>query len=281
MNAEPQNANGHATPLPRNYSSIVCDDDTPALYREALDALHAAEVPFLIGGAYALARHTQIERFTKDLDIFLEEKNCPRALEVLAGLGCRTERTFAHWLAKATREDGLLDIIYGSGNGVAVVDQGWFEHAPDDRVCGVDVKICPAEELVWSKSFVMERERYDGADVLHVVRGLGPDLDWQRLLVRFGEHWRVLLSHLVLYGFVYPTERHRVPRWVMDELIARLASDVGDDLTRGKTCLGTLVSRQQYLPDIDRQGFGDGRLVEGVMTPAEIAAWTAAIEKEE
>jgi hypothetical protein len=40
------------------------------------------------------------------------------------------------------------------------------------------------------------------------------------------------------------------------------------------------VSRQQYLPDIDREGFGDGRLVEGVMTPTEIAAWTAAIDEE-
>jgi hypothetical protein len=45
-------------------------------------------------------------------------------------------------------------------------------------------------------------------------------------------------------------------------------------------CLGTLLSREQYLPDIDRQGYADGRLVEGLMTHSEIAAWTAAIDKE-
>jgi hypothetical protein len=279
MNAQGHVLNGKSTVLTRNYSSSVCDDDTPPLYREALDALRREQVPFLVGGAYALARYTGIERFTKDLDIFLMERDCARALDVLATLGCRTERTFHHWLAKGLREDGLIDVIYGSGNGVAVVDEGWFTHAQDDRVCDVDVQICPPEELVWSKAFVLERERYDGADVLHVMRGLGPELSWTRLIARFGDRWRVLLSHVVLYGFVYPSERHRIPRWVHEELMARYAADLDDDLSRGKACLGTLLSRQQYLPDIDREGFGDGRLIEGVMTPSEIAAWTAAIDE--
>lgn len=281
MNAQGHPLNGKSTSLTRNYSSSVCDDDTPSLYQEALSALQRERVPFLVGGAYALARYTGIERFTKDLDIFLIERDCERALEVLAGLGCRTERTFHHWLAKGIRADGLIDVIYGSGNGVAVVDEDWFTYAPEERICDVDVRICPAEELLWSKAFVLERERYDGADVLHVMRGVGPDLNWTRLIARFGDHWRVLFSHVVLYGFVYPSERHRIPRWVTEELGRRFASDPDDDLSRGKACLGTLLSRQQYLPDIDREGFGDGRLIEGVMTPTEIAAWTAAIDEED
>ena len=62
----------------------------------------------------------------------------------------------------------------------------------------------------------MERERYDGADVAHLLRAHGDRLDWPRLLRRFGPHWRVLLSHLVLFGFIYPGERALVPAWVMD-----------------------------------------------------------------
>jgi hypothetical protein len=280
MNADTHPLNGHALAVTHNYSLSVCDDDTPVLYRETLEALSDARVPFLVGGAYALARYTRIERFTKDLDIFVTERDCARALDVLGGIGCRTEMTFRHWLAKGIRHDGLVDVIFGSGNGVAMVDDEWFTHSQQERICGVDVRICPPEELLWSKAFVMERERYDGADVLHVLRGLGPVLDWERLLARFGSHWRVLLSHLVLYGFVYPTERHQIPDWVIAGLTARLTSDQEDDLSKGKACLGTLVSRQQYLPDIDREGFGDGRLVEGVMTPTEIAAWTAAIDED-
>jgi Nucleotidyl transferase of unknown function (DUF2204) len=280
MNGETHRGTSGQSLQARNYSPIVCDDDMPALYRDALIALRSEQVPFLVGGAYAMALYTQIDRLTKDLDIFVAERDCQRALDVLAGVGCRTEHTFTHWLAKACRGDAVIDVIYGSGNGVAMVDEAWFTHARDDRIGGIDVKTCPPEELVWSKAFVMERERYDGADVLHVVRGQGPALEWPRLLGRFGDHWRVLFSHLVLYGFIYPTERHRVPQWVMEELTLRLASDGDDDWSRGKTCFGTLVSRQQYLADIDREGFGDGRLVEGVMTSREIAAWTNAIDKE-
>ncbi len=58
--------------------------------------------------------------------------------------------------------------------------------------------------MIWSKAFIMERERYDGADIAHLILACGRDLDWRRLLGRFGRRWRVLLSHLVLFGFVYP-----------------------------------------------------------------------------
>ena len=41
--------------------------------------------------------------------------------------------------------------------------------------------LCPPEEMIWSKAFVQERERFDGADVLHVFRTLGRTLSWDRL----------------------------------------------------------------------------------------------------
>ena len=31
-------------------------------------------------------------------------------------------------------------------------------------------------------------------------------------------HWEVLLTHLLNFRFVYPTERDLVPRWLMEEL---------------------------------------------------------------
>lgn len=270
--------NGRSTP--RNYSSIVCDADTPALFAETLRALQEAGVEYLIGGAFALARFTGIDRSTKDLDVFVREADCARTLEVLTSIGCRTEWTFRHWLAKATRDDALIDVIYSSGNGIATVDDEWFAHAPEASVCGIVSKLSPPEELIWSKSFVLERERFDGADVLHVLRNMGPDLDWPRLIARFGDHWRVLLSHVVLYAFVFPSERHQIPAWVADELTQRLASGWNDDLRNGKTCFGTLLSREQYLPDLQR-GYGDGRLVVGSMTAGEIAEWTGAIREED
>jgi hypothetical protein len=254
-----------------------------ALYGQALARLVEADVPFLIGGAFAIERYTGITRNTKDLDIFLREGDVKAALAILDGLGCGTELKFPHWLAKACTREGVIDFIFSSGNGVATVDDGWFAHAVDAELFGVPVKLCPPEETIWSKALIMERERYDGADIAHLLRALGPGLDWPRLLMRFGPHWRVLLSHLVLFGFIYPGERWRIPAEVMRELTGRLAGEIdAPEAEDERLCQGTLLSRAQYLPDITTWGYGDARLKpRGSMTADDVARWTAGIEDDE
>ncbi|GJG88191.1 hypothetical protein tb265_33720 [Gemmatimonadetes bacterium T265] len=248
------------------------------VYRRVMTALDESGVPFLVGGAYAFTPVTGIPRSTKDFDVFVARDDIRRALAVLDGAGFRTELTFPHWLGKAFWGKEFVDLIFGSGNGVAPVDAGWFEHAPAGRVLNRDVRLAPAEEMLWSKSFVMERERYDGGDVIHLLRARADQLDWSRVLDRFGENWRVLLANLLLFGFVYPGERTRVPRAVMDELLGRVGPELDTDADVGRLCRGTVLSRQQYLPDVTEWGYADGRLApNGNMTPGEIADWTAAI----
>jgi hypothetical protein len=135
--------------------------------------------------------------------------------------------------------------------------------------------------MIWSKSFSMERERFDGADVIHLLRARADDLDWPRLLRRFGAHYRVLLSHLVMFGFVYPNERDRVPSEVMEELVMRLGLELATPPREGKICQGTLVSRAQFQVDIEQWGYEDARTHSHVrMTDEHIAQWTHAIEDE-
>lgn len=249
-----------------------------AVYQRVMRTLAEGDVPFLVGGAYAFTPVTGIPRSTKDFDLFVAKSDIHRALDVLGAAGFRTELTFPHWLGKAFRGKEFVDLIFSSGNGVAPVDAGWFAHAPHGTVLGVDVRLAPAEEMLWSKAFVMERERYDGGDVIHLLRARADALDWRRVLDRFGAYWRVLLANLVLFGFVYPGERARVPRWVMDELLGRLTPELDQDADVGRLCQGTIVSRQQYLPDVTEWGYADGRLAPlGNMSAAEIADWTAAI----
>jgi Icc-related predicted phosphoesterase len=230
------------------------------LYTDALTRLSDSAVPFLIGGAYALERYTGIARDTKDLDIFLRQRDVEPALAALSTIGCRTEVTFPHWLAKAVTADGVIDVIFSSGNGVARVDDGWFTHAVDAKVFGLPVKLCAPEETIWSKAFIMERERFDGADVAHLLRACGPGLDWHRLLRRFGPHWRVLFGHLVLFGFIYPGERWRIPLGVMRELSARLAAELDARTGAERICYGTMLSRGQYLSDVEKWEYRDARL---------------------
>jgi hypothetical protein len=142
----------------------------------------------------------------------------------------------------------------------------------------MDVELIPAEEMIWSKGLIMERERYDGADVAHILHALGDKLDWERLISRYGRLWRALYAHMILFGFIYPSDRDKIPEWAMTELAKRLAKEVDDGAAPDKICNGTIISRQQYLIDVTQWGYQDARLRPlGHMTPEEIAHWTAGI----
>src|SRR4029077_5175927 len=91
-------------------------------YREALLALNASGVPYLVGGTYALSHYTGITRRTKDLDLFVRRSDLASVLRALAEIGCRTEIPFPHWLGKAHRSTYLIDVIHASGDGSARVD---------------------------------------------------------------------------------------------------------------------------------------------------------------
>ena len=250
------------------------------LYRNTLETLNRSGVPYLVGGTYAFHYYAGIARPTKDVDIFVRPRDLQRVLDVLARIGFKTELAFSHWLAKAFVGDRFIDVIFNSGNGVLEVDDEWFAHAVDEAVLGVPVKLCPAEEMIWSKAVIMERERFDGADVAHLLRHCSGLVNWERLLRRFGASWRVLLSHLILFGFIYPGERALVPSTIMRELVNRLLAELDVPTRDSKLCQGTLLSRAQYLVDIDEWGYEDARLVpRGGMTPEQVAEWTAAIDK--
>ena len=249
-----------------------------AFYLRVLHALQAADAPFLVGGAYALRHYAGVERNTKDFDIFVRREDYDDVMAILNASGCATELTFSHWLGKATCAHALVDVIFSSGNGVSLVDDDWFRYATPGHVFDIPVQLCPPEEMIWSKAFITERERYDGADIMHMFLACAATLDWDRLLKRFGPHWRVLLSYLCLFGFVYPSERTRIPRWAMTALMEHLEEEIHAPAPTERICQGTLISREQYLPDLAQWGFEDARLtMANAMTEAEIADWTRAI----
>ncbi|HEV3140623.1 MAG TPA: nucleotidyltransferase family protein [Vicinamibacterales bacterium] len=253
-------------------------DPAADFYIQALTKLQDTGIPFLVGGAFAFAYYTHVGRETKDIDVFVKREDAPRVLDAFERDGYRTEMPFPHWLGKIHADDYLVDVIFSSGNGVARVDDLWFDHSPRTNVLGLIVRLCPAEEMIWSKAFIQERERFDGADVLHLLRETGPSLDWPRLLMRFGDHWRLLLSHIVLFGFVYPDKRQNIPQWVTEELVRRFT--VSRPNLQSDVCYGTLLSREQYLHDIHAWKYRDGReQPEGPMTKEEIEIWTSAIDK--
>ena len=254
--------------------------DTPGqdFYRDAMDLLDRAGVPFLVGGAFCLSAYTGIVRDTKDFDLMLCPEDLGRALDALRAAGFRAEIVFPHWLAKAHHGEAFIDLIFSSGNGICRVDREWFAHARRAKIFGRDTLICPPEEVLWQKAYIMERERFDGADVAHLLLSCADALDWERLLRRFGSDWQVLASHLLLFSFIYPARSALVPERILARLLARRSgtpSREGDNL-----CNGTLLSRAQYLPDVERWGYADPRVGgRNALTPEERELWTNAIPK--
>ncbi len=245
-------------------------EDGVSIAAQAMTALQADDVPFLVAGAYGLACYTGVERHTKDFDIFLKESDIERALSVLEAEGFDTVMQSEVWLAKAYWGEEFIDLIFNSGNARTRVDDSWFTHAVERDVFGVRAQICPPEEMIWSKAYIMERDRYDGADVAHLLRCCAEDLDWQRLLDRFADHWRVLLSHLILFGFIYPAARDTLPTAVMDDLLRRTLAETEQPAPHTDLCRGTLLSRLQYSVDVDRWGCRDARVMpDGELTEAQ------------
>jgi hypothetical protein len=282
---------------------------TREYYTSMLETLRDSGVPFLVGGAYALAAYTGIERRTKDLDLFCKREDFDAILEILQRCGCTCNLIYPHWLGKAFNGDDFIDIIFNSGNGKSPVDDSWFEGAPECEVLGITgVKLVRPEEVIWSKAFICERERYDGGDVAHIFRVQGPKIDWRRMLDRFSiDHdWRVLFAHVTFFGYIYPDaqlEGECIPDWVFDYFTEKMEQEREDmkklrdskkhrsssvskdnqpliEKIERKVCCGPLLSREQYLVDISRWGYRDARsTVEGgPMKPSEIALWTAAID---
>lgn len=267
--------------LPIDAQEMRIEADARTFYKDVLRRLDAARIPYLVGGAFAMSHYAGVTRDTKDLDLFIRPEQWRAVERLLAGSGYHVELTFPHWLGKTRHGHHYVDFVFNSGNGMTPIDDEWFLYAQDGELFGVPVKLCPPEECLWSKCFVMERERFDGADVAHLIRGSGPSFDWARLVRRFGDNWRVLLAHAMMFQYIYPGERDKVPSWVMKDLLGRAECEVDEPVAAKMVCRGTLVSRAQYLVDIENWGYRDARLRAegGGMSADQVAVWTDAINK--
>jgi hypothetical protein len=173
------------------------------MFRETLMLLNRCRVPYAVSGAFALQVHTGIWRFTKDIDLFLAPEDLPAAIRCLQKNGFRCQVKDPVWLHKAHRDGFFVDLITGMSNAVITVERSWIENARPTMILDVRARVLAAEELLASKLFVLRRERFDGADIAHIVYASQGNLDWERVFELVKEHWEILLFALVLYRYVY------------------------------------------------------------------------------
>ncbi len=241
------------------HGDFWIEEEEREKYKVALAALNAGGIPYVVTGAYAIYEYTGIYRETKDLDLFVEPTHLVPAMRVLREAGFRTCLEQPHWLAKAKLGEHFIDMIFGMGNGLALVDSDWFRYSRPAILAANTVRIGPAEELIWHRLFINERHRQDMADIMHLILCRGDRLDWERLVEKTGIHWPLLLAQLQIFSYVYPEATDRVPTWVMEELLRRATEESrrarsGEMLTRGP-----MVSRFSFAIDVNEWGLRDLR----------------------
>jgi Nucleotidyl transferase of unknown function (DUF2204) len=231
-------------------------EEQAALFREVLTALEEKKVPYAVSGAFALRQHTGICRFTKDLDLFMTGCTSRNVLPYLRRCGFACEVRDPVWLAKARKGEFFVDLITGMSNGVLVVENSWIERASPAVVHGVKTRVLAPEELMASKIFVTRRERFDGADIAHIIYGTYPSFDWDRELQLVGEHWEMLLWSLLLFRYVYPAQTHYVPAGVWRQLLGQLESEIArpDSQARFR---GSLVDDNMFAIDFNEWGLAN------------------------
>ena len=224
-----------------------------ALFREVLASFEESARPYAVAGAFALQKHTGIFRSTKDLDIFLTAEEAGAALADLRDRGFHCEVCDPVWLAKVHRDEYFVDLITGMSNGVVTVDDTWIERAHPANILGIRTQILAAEELLASKLFVTRRERFDGADIAHIIYALQGELDWDRVLAIAGEHWELVLWNLILFRYVYPAQIKFIPDSVWSDLLRRVAEQ---DRAPRKTATfrGSLVDDAMFAIDVEEWG---------------------------
>jgi predicted nucleotidyltransferase len=242
-------------PVLPTTSSVPAEvpEEQESLFREVLALLEEKRVPYAVSGAFALRHHTGICRFTKDLDIFVTAEASAVALGCLREAGYECEIRDPVWLAKAHKDGFFVDLITGMSNGVIVVEDSWIERAQPAVIHGVRTRVLGAEELVASKLFVAKRERFDGADIAHVIYGTREKFDWMREMDLVGENWEILFWSLVLFQYVYPAHSDYVPDWVWHELLQRFCKAItqGDPRPRFR---GSLVDENMFAIDVNEWG---------------------------
>jgi hypothetical protein len=231
--------------------------EAEAFVLEALEELVASRIPYLLAGTFAVSAYTGISRPTKDLDIFCKAGDFNRILAHFKSKGYEIEVEDDRWLGKVIKGNLFFDVIFAGSNGTMPIGDQWFENARQVEMNGHKVRITAPTELIWSKCFVQLRHRYDGADVVHVILKAHDQIDWKRLLGHMEVHWEVLLIHLLNFRWIYPTERDKIPDWLMDELLDRLAAQRQLPLPQMKICRGRMFSRIDFDIDVKEWGFAD------------------------
>jgi hypothetical protein len=202
------------------------DDDIDVteweVYHRVIREARAAGVRFAFGGAFATAVYTGHLRNTKDFDFYVLPDQRDAMVEATrrAGLHDHYDREPYEraWIYRASTDGIIVDTIWAMANLRTQVDQRWISAGPVVALRGELLHAIPIEDLIWSKLYVLQRERCDWGDVLNLIDSRPDLIEWEPLLDRMGEDAPLLAGALSVYAWLAPERVARIPRMVWERL---------------------------------------------------------------
>jgi len=223
-----------------------------AAFKRVLRLLTTAQIPFVVGGAWAVEHWVRLSRPTPDLDLMIEPMAIDRGVQAMCQHG-------AHLLGRDTMQVRLslggaeIDLVHHFAQGEYVVDGSWRQYGLPGYIFDVATLFAAPADLIWSKVFVASRHRFDGSDVVHLIRSAHRTIDWQRLRARLNPCPELLLAYLNLFEFCYPGERSAIPEWLWNDLFATL--DTLEEPSGPPICRGPLLDSTSFIFDEVAKGY--------------------------
>jgi predicted nucleotidyltransferase len=188
-----------------------------AILDETVDILRAADITFLLMGGMATSALGRRRRVT-DIDVFVRDPDVEPALEAFSAAGFETLVVSPNWLAKALKDDVLVDVISRSTHDISLTDE-ILEHAVEVEIEGRRLRSVSPEDLIVMKAVATDE---DTARYWHDALSLlgRPDLDWSYLVHRARKHGARRVLSLLFFA-------QSIDLLVPPEVIAELLEAVG------------------------------------------------------
>jgi hypothetical protein len=248
---------------------VLLDEEQAGVYARWLRILNDADVPYALGGAYAVYAYTDAWRDSKDLDVFLKPRHLKTALDALRQAGFETEVRDRFWLAKVHRPPFYMDLLFAVRHTTALeVSSHWFASCLPAEFLGVRTCLLSLEELIASKIYLASRDRFDGADIAHLIRAVKGRVAWSHVVELLGGDEEIVLWHLLFFHYVYPGHADYLPTEMMEKAFERVRA--GWRAPRSpRSFRGMLLDPQVFATDRERWGYDDTRETGGPLVDDE------------
>jgi predicted nucleotidyltransferase len=181
--------------------------DSFRIYREALEVIDGAGISYIVGGGIAIMAYGRT-RDTKDIDLYILDKDQDRALAALASAGFEIDpMPDVNWLCKGFKQGITVDFIIENVGGMHTTEET-IAHGFWTKINGVWMHVMSPEDLIVRKIMAMRSQRNDWFDCISVLSSTYEKFDWDYFTKVAAVSYERALSFLT---YVRSDREHVVP----------------------------------------------------------------------